>query len=588
MAEEATTPIAADAPKTADGPTRPIDAAESAAVAEEKPSDGGDIAGDAPVEGSSCRIEPLLDYRSLRLEQAPATAAATDEQVAKDDAADAKPDTAVAEASGDAAATEELATTNGTPASGKKANNNRRKSTGGIPEHKSKKTPSKKGKKEVRLNLNTKPGDMWMVAMRGFQPWPVIIADEDMLPETLLAKRPVSAMRMDGTYREDFLEGGKNAKERRYPVMFLSTNEFAWQPNTELLPFDIEAIKKDVEAGNNAKKSKALWDAYVIAAEGHDLQYFKDLLINHEKALADDELVQETKREEKAEKVKKAAKRKSTAGVEGEDVEMEDADDTAAPSAKKAKPSKKRKKEAGSEGDEEKPAKTPKTKLTLKQKKPATEPKKSKAAKAGSEPAMPEEPSLPEESPLAKRKKTVLYLRHRLQKGFLTRDKPPREEEMSLMSGFIDQLAGEDLDNLEPDIIRETKVHKVLKGILKLERIPRDEEFNIRQRSQELLTKWNAVLSAGEDAAEKPSAPATNGVKPEEKSTDEHSPVPVVEKKDEALAGTQEAKAKDMDGDVAMAESTKETEEPKEEAPATETNGDAQAEKVADTVEAAA
>jgi len=43
-----------------------------------------------------------------------------------------------------------------------------------------------------------------------------------MLPETLLVKRPVSAMRIDGTYREDFLEGGKNAKDRRYPIMFLA------------------------------------------------------------------------------------------------------------------------------------------------------------------------------------------------------------------------------------------------------------------------------------------------------------------------------------------------------------------------------
>jgi hypothetical protein len=112
---------------------------------------------------------------------------------------------------------------NGTPASGKKANNNRRKSTGGVPEHKSKKTPSKKKTRE--LHLDTNPGDMWMVAMRGYQPWPVIICDEEMLPESLLSKRPVSAKRIDGTYRDDFKDDGKNAKDRRFPVMFLGTNE---------------------------------------------------------------------------------------------------------------------------------------------------------------------------------------------------------------------------------------------------------------------------------------------------------------------------------------------------------------------------
>jgi hypothetical protein len=129
----------------------------------------------------------------------------------------------IANALADTAAPRELTATNGTPASGKNASKPRK--SGGVPEHKGKKTPNKKGKKEIKLHLDTKPGDMWLVAMRGYQPWPVIIADEDMLPENLLAKRPVSAMRLDGTYREDYLEGGKNAKDRRYPVMFLGTNE---------------------------------------------------------------------------------------------------------------------------------------------------------------------------------------------------------------------------------------------------------------------------------------------------------------------------------------------------------------------------
>lgn len=115
---------------------------------------------------------------------------------------------------------------NGTPGAGKKATNGRRKSAGTVPEHKSKKTPGKK-KKSAALHLDTQPGDMWMVAMRGYQPWPVIICDEEMLPESLLSKRPVSAKRIDGTYREDFRDGGKNAKDRRYPIMFLGTNELS-------------------------------------------------------------------------------------------------------------------------------------------------------------------------------------------------------------------------------------------------------------------------------------------------------------------------------------------------------------------------
>lgn len=113
--------------------------------------------------------------------------------------------------------------TNGTPTA-KKGGHGKRKSISSVPEHK-KKTPGKGKKKAPELHLNVSAGDMFMVAMRGYQPWPVIVCDEEMLPESLLSKRPVSAKRIDGTYRDDFLEGGKNAKDRRYPIMFLGTNE---------------------------------------------------------------------------------------------------------------------------------------------------------------------------------------------------------------------------------------------------------------------------------------------------------------------------------------------------------------------------
>jgi hypothetical protein len=125
----------------------------------------------------------------------------------------------------DAATATDVTAANGTPAPKKVSNGTgKRKSGAGIPEHK-KKTPAKKKKAAPELRLNVSPGEMYMVAMRGYQPWPVIICDEEMLPESLLSKRPVSARRIDGTYREDFKEGGKNAKDRRYPVMFLGTNE---------------------------------------------------------------------------------------------------------------------------------------------------------------------------------------------------------------------------------------------------------------------------------------------------------------------------------------------------------------------------
>ena len=90
----------------------------------------------------------------------------------------------------------------------------------------------------------------------------------------------------------------------------------------------------------------------------------------------------------------------------------------------------------------------------------------------------------------------VLYLRHKLQKGLLTRDQVPKEEEMASMSEFIQKL--ERYPDLEVSTIRTTKINKVLKAIIKLPSIPKDSEYNIRSRSVELLGKWNILLSSSE------------------------------------------------------------------------------------------
>lgn len=89
--------------------------------------------------------------------------------------------------------------------------------------------------------------------------------------------------------------------------------------------------------------------------------------------------------------------------------------------------------------------------------------------------------------------KEVLFLRHKIQKGLLTRDQEPKEEEMQLMSDYITKL--EAFPDLEVSIIRATKINKVLKAILKLENIPKEDEFKFKPRSQVLLDKWNKLLA---------------------------------------------------------------------------------------------
>jgi hypothetical protein len=78
---------------------------------------------------------------------------------------------------------------------------------------------------------------------------------------------------------------------------------------------------------------------------------------------------------------------------------------------------------------------------------------------------------------------------------------------MKLMSDFITKLEG--FADLEVSIIRATKINKVLKAILKITSIPKEEEFNFKNRSQTLLDKWNKLLAS--DATPAPPT-ATNGI----------------------------------------------------------------------------
>src|SRR5690348_4941494 len=90
---------------------------------------------------------------------------------------------------------------------------------------------------------------------------------------------------------------------------------------------------------------------------------------------------------------------------------------------------------------------------------------------------------------------------------------------MKLMSDYVAKLEG--FPDLEVSIIRSTKINKVLKAILKLDNIPKEDEYKFKSRSQVLLDKWNKLLAVdGTPAAEvngaSKGAAKANGVKKSE------------------------------------------------------------------------
>ncbi|KAH8815114.1 hypothetical protein F5884DRAFT_164774 [Xylogone sp. PMI_703] len=471
-----------------------------------------------------------------------------------------------------------------TPAAKSKA---RRKS--GVAEHKNKKL-SKKASKAKLTHTDAKPGDYFLARLKGYPPWPAIICDEAMLPMSLLKSRPVTAARADGTYRDDYKDGGAKVKDRTFPVMYLFTNEFGWIPNHDLVDVDLDTIG-DVPASMR----KDLLAAHKLAAEKHDLDYFKELLKNfEEQRLAELEAKEAAKAAKKSSKAKR--KSKATADDEGDgDVDMPDIQ--AEPDSEGAEEDGKKPKTKKRKADEEvnTPQKTdsvkkPKTTIKLntpkttngiatpKSSKDTTKPTKPKTKKSTAkaeeivEVVAPKEPELTAEQKSEKKKKEILFLRHKLQRGLLTRDQEPKEEEMKQMSEFVTKLEG--YADLEVSIIRATKINKVLKAILKLNQIPKEEEFQFKKRSQTLLDKWNKLLASDQDTPATVMNDDDKAKSENEKSTTANgvkgTPTSEAEEKieDQADEKTQEKDTSLTDvGEKPTAEESAAKENPKEPAP---------------------
>ena len=70
------------------------------------------------------------------------------------------------------------------------------------------------------------------------------------------------------------------------------------------------------------------------------------------------------------------------------------------------------------------------------------------------------------------------------------------------MSEYLGGL--ESYKELDGATIRSTKIHKVLKAMLKLDTIPLDEEFEFKDRCRKLLATWATILESDpNDAGDK-------------------------------------------------------------------------------------
>lgn len=144
----------------------------------------------------------------------------------------------------------------------------------------------------------------------------------------------------------------------------------------------------------------------------------------------------------------------------------------------------------------------------------------------------------------------VLFLRHKLQKGFISRDQPPKEDEMATMATYFDKL--EKHADLEVSIIRSTKINKVLKMIVKLSTIPRDEEFNFRQRAMNILSSWKNVLDSDVPgvSGDKEAKATPNGVAKDDETAETPKLETAEEKETDSKAAKDDTPMADADADA--------------------------------------
>ncbi|KAI1661391.1 hypothetical protein F4813DRAFT_227426 [Daldinia decipiens] len=563
----------------------------------EKPSEAKAVSVDtetapasAPADEKSADTDVEMPDQTADKTEQPTVDAKADSDKAAEDSSRVEQDVAAGTAEGAAVDTES------TPGDKSKA---RRKSAG---DAKGKKLNKKASRAKI-LHVDAKPGEQYFAKLKGFPPWPIIIAEEDMLPQSMLSTRPVTAARPDGTYREDFADGGKRVADRTFPVMYLHTNEFSWTNNSDLSELDPTTVSSMI----TTKMRKDLQNAHLLAAEQNSLEYYKNVLREFE----EQRLAKlEAKKAKSVKTPKKGAKAAEAVAVDEDgDVEMPDAEegDDAEPVEKKPKSKKRKAEDETNTPQRSESVKKPKIKLTNSStpkaangvQSPSTKDSskavkvKAKSAKGSKEKSdskkekeasAPKEPELSPEERHVRKEKEILFLRHRLQKGLLIRDQEPKEEEMRSMSEFLAKL--ETFPDLEVSIIRATKINKVLKAILKLETIPKEEEFEFKPRSQTLLNKWNKLLAT--DEAAPASANGVNGASSTAAKGGKGAANGVKESSDQKASSEKEDVKVDASEKDAKDEADSKAESVGEEKADSEKNVDASINEAAAEVEAAA
>ncbi|UZJ53786.1 hypothetical protein CBS101457_003106 [Exobasidium rhododendri] len=124
-----------------------------------------------------------------------------------------------------------------------------------------------------------------------------------------------------------------------------------------------------------------------------------------------------------------------------------------------------------------------------------------------------------EEAELDPETKKVRGWRHSLQRGFLGKEGSINPNGLDELDKTMKQVEG--YEGITADVLRVTKIGKVMRRVVQLPSIPRDEEFKFKERAETLCEKWAAVFSAAKGATSEEANPTNGSSQPKEESKEE-------------------------------------------------------------------
>ncbi|KXN91181.1 PWWP domain-containing protein 1 [Leucoagaricus sp. SymC.cos] len=356
---------------------------------------------------------------------------------------------------------------------------------------------SKKAAKSAKEVSSYETRDIVLGKVRGYPPWPGMVVDPETVPGPVMKERPTTK------------------KTHFYCVRFFPTGDYAWLVSKDISKLQPHEIQSYIN--EPYKKSGELLQGYRIAMDPTKWEEERDAefrLAAEEEANAEvDQLDSENDGSGDGDdddvKAKKQRKRKRES-------------DAAAPTKAKKAPKKKdvgdgKKKSASAGGKGKKNGKRSNMMVESEEEdgdNVADDDGDAGPSKKGSPP--PAKRARREKEDEGDDVKTsdpeamkVRDWRHKLQKTFLSHKGLPKDEDMPSIDALFKTV--ENYDKITIEYLQFSKIGKVMRHIAVLDddKVPRNDEYNFKNRADALVKKWQQILNAN-----KPNGAASSGTAP--------------------------------------------------------------------------